>query len=121
MKRFSAKYLAVSALLLVGVLTSAGPASAAMSPAPGLAQTLPIEAAQYVYGGRRYCWYANGWRGPGWYRCGFAWRQGLGWGGPGGWLGWSYPGPRVYVAPQPHYWAPPPRRRAYRPHYHRHR
>jgi hypothetical protein len=39
------------------------------------------QTALYVVRGRRYCFYFDGWHGPGWYRCGFAWRQGLGWGG----------------------------------------
>jgi hypothetical protein len=49
---------------------------------------LPIEVAAYVYGGYSYCWYDEGWRGPGWYRCGYALRHGLGWGGAVGWNGW---------------------------------
>jgi len=44
----------------------------------------------YVHEGRRYCFYFDGWHGPGWYRCGFAWRQGIGWGGVYGWNSWSY-------------------------------
>ncbi|MBX9824918.1 MAG: hypothetical protein K2Y27_07960, partial [Xanthobacteraceae bacterium] len=48
------------------------------------------QIALYVVGGRRYCFYFDGWRGAGWYRCGFAWRQGLGWGGVYGWRGWEY-------------------------------
>jgi hypothetical protein len=44
----------------------------------------------YVHEGRRYCFYFNGWHGPGWYRCGFAFRRGLGWGGTYGWNDWSY-------------------------------
>lgn len=57
-----------------------------------------IDQAQYVWGGRRYCWYVDAWRGPGWYQCGYAWRRGYGWGGPYGWRGWVGPGygPRVY-------------------------
>jgi hypothetical protein len=51
-----------------------------------------VETVQFVWGGRRYCWYNTGWRGPGWYRCGFRWRRGLGWGGPVGWHGWRRPG-----------------------------
>ncbi|MDR3511739.1 MAG: hypothetical protein P4L73_08900 [Caulobacteraceae bacterium] len=43
---------------------------------------------QYFWGGRNYCWYDGGWRGPGWYWCGYAWRRGHGWGGPYGWRGW---------------------------------
>jgi hypothetical protein len=49
-----------------------------------------IEQTQYVYGGRSYCWYATGWKGAGWYRCGYAARRGYGWGGPVGWRGWTY-------------------------------
>jgi hypothetical protein len=48
-----------------------------------------LEQTQYIYGGRRYCWYFDGWRGPGWYRCGYARRHGLGWGGGTGWQGWQ--------------------------------
>lgn len=44
----------------------------------------------YVYEGRRYCFYFDGWHGPGWYRCGFAWRRGFGWGGVYGWNDWNY-------------------------------
>jgi hypothetical protein len=49
---------------------------------------LPIEEAAYIHGGYSYCWYDAGWRGPGWYRCGYALRRGLGWGGAVGWNGW---------------------------------
>ena len=34
-------------------------------------QLLPVEKAQFVWGGRQYCWYDNGWRGPGFYWCGY--------------------------------------------------
>src|SRR5262245_52015426 len=51
-----------------------------------------VETAQFIWRGQRYCWYNSGWRGPGWYVCGFAWRRGLGWGGPSGWHGWRRPG-----------------------------
>jgi hypothetical protein len=44
----------------------------------------------YVHEGNRYCFYFNGWHGPGWYRCGFAFRRGLGWGGVYGWNDWNY-------------------------------
>ena len=38
---------------------------------PALAETDLIEqAAVYVYEGRRFCFYFNGWHGPGWYHCG---------------------------------------------------
>lgn len=49
---------------------------------------IPASFQLYMFGGRQYCWYASAWRGPGWYWCGYAWRDGLGWGGPRGWRGW---------------------------------
>ena len=55
----------------------------------GASQLLPIEHVQYVYGGQNYCWYDNGWRGPGYYYCGYAFRTGLGWGGGIGWNNWG--------------------------------
>jgi len=55
----------------------------------------PIDEVQFFWGGRNYCWYPLGWRGPGWYWCGYAGRPGLGWGGPDGWRGWrGRPGDR---------------------------
>jgi hypothetical protein len=44
--------------------------------------------AQFLFGGRNYCWYPGGWHGPGYYWCGYANRRGFGWGGPEGWHGW---------------------------------
>ena len=41
-----------------------------------------IEKTQvFDWHGRRYCWYDDGWHGPGFYWCGYARRHGLGWGG----------------------------------------
>ena len=51
-----------------------------------------VEQVQFIFGGRNYCWYDDGWRGPGFYWCGYAWRRGLGWGGGMGWHGWGGPG-----------------------------
>ena len=48
-----------------------------------------FEKTQFFWGGRNYCWYPGGWRGPGYYWCGFQWRRGYGWGGPVGWHGWG--------------------------------
>jgi hypothetical protein len=47
-----------------------------------------VERAQFIWLGRHYCWYDGGWRGPGWYWCGYESRRGLGWGGGYGWHGW---------------------------------
>ncbi|HEY7231769.1 MAG TPA: hypothetical protein VH558_15510 [Pseudolabrys sp.] len=62
-----------------------------------------VDKVQFIYRGRRYCWYWDGWRGPGWYWCGYEWRRGFGWGGPVGWRGWRRPvhRPRPPVA-RPH-------------------
>jgi hypothetical protein len=49
-----------------------------------------IQDAAYVWGGKSYCWYDEGWNGPGWYWCGYALRSGLGWGGVAGWRGWRH-------------------------------
>jgi hypothetical protein len=62
-----------------GVLGARGP----------LVDNSQVENVQYLFGGRNYCWYPNGWRGPGWYWCGFSNRRGLGWGGATGWNGWG--------------------------------
>ncbi len=55
-----------------------------------LAESSPVENAQFVWGGRNYCWYNSAWQGPGWYWCGYAWRRGFGWGGRAGWHGWNH-------------------------------
>jgi hypothetical protein len=82
---------ASAAVLAIGL--SAGAAGAA--PLTGgnslgsvAAPQQSVELAQYAWGGRNYCWYPGGWRGPGWYWCGYAWRSGFGWGGGYGWHGW---------------------------------
>ena len=88
-----------SALLAVSAapsLAEAAPVGASAANAiyiPG--KPLTLESVQYFYGGRRYCWYDNGWRGPGYYWCGYGARYGLGWGGGLGWRGWGG-GPRYY-------------------------
>jgi hypothetical protein len=61
----------------------------ALGPQAGSAGLL--QNVQFFFGGRQYCWYWDGWHGPGWYRCGYALRRGIGWGGPRGWRGWGVP------------------------------
>ena len=47
-----------------------------------------VDNVQYFWGGRRYCWYDDGWNGPGWYWCGRYLVPGIGWGGGIGFRGW---------------------------------
>jgi hypothetical protein len=70
----------------------------------GASSTMPLELAQfYIFGGRHYCFYLDGWHGPGWYWCGYAWHRGFGWGGPRGWRGWRS-GPHFRPGrPGPHF------------------
>ena len=48
-----------------------------------------VEKTQFFIGSQEYCWYDDGWHGPGWYWCGYALRQGFGWGGSSGWHNWD--------------------------------
>ena len=63
--------------------------SGALKPALD-ATNLVEKSATFIVDGRRYCFYFDGWHGAGWYRCGFAFRRGLGWGGVYGWNSWNY-------------------------------
>ncbi|MDB5593265.1 MAG: hypothetical protein JWM36_226 [Hyphomicrobiales bacterium] len=88
-----------------GLAVSSGAQAAPLSidPMSDAVQSLNLtQDAQYFYGGRRYCFYPNGWRGPGFYWCGYAWRRGYGWGGGQGWRGWGGGGGgRVYEQRRP--------------------
>jgi hypothetical protein len=46
------------------------------------------ETVGFYWGGRQFCWYDDGWNGPGWYWCGNYLTSGIGWGGGYGWHGW---------------------------------
>jgi hypothetical protein len=70
---------------LVGAAEAAVGDGVAAAP---VAQLLPVEKTQFFFGGGNYCFYPDGWQGPGFYWCGYAWRTGSGWGGPEGWHGW---------------------------------
>jgi hypothetical protein len=89
----------LAATLAIGAAMT-GAAQAAPAGLPGVGSAADelnvIDRAQYIYGGRRYCFYVSGWQGPGWYRCGYALRRGFGWGGGEGWRGWDRAGPRPY-------------------------
>ena len=83
----------VAAAAAAGLLATATAVPAQPFPARG-PMLQPAQASFYYWGGRRYCWYDNGWTGPGWYWCGYPWRSGFGWGGPWGWHGWVGGHPR---------------------------
>src|SRR5262249_45172723 len=81
---------AAAALMAAGIASSAQAAPISRDD-PNLIQA---QFAVYFYSGHRYCWYDDGWHGPGWYWCGYPGRSGYGWGGAWGWRGWrgGHPG-----------------------------
>lgn len=103
MRKFVLAAAAAAGFLAAPLLP--GSAEAAPIGAAGFAQAAQdmnlAETVQYVYRGRRHCWYPTGWRGSGWYWCGYRWRRGYGWGGPAGWRGWYYRPPAVVIRPVP--------------------
>jgi hypothetical protein len=44
----------------------------------------------FVYKGHKHCWSDQGWKGPGWYWCGYEKKEGKGWGGPEGYRNWHH-------------------------------
>ena len=91
MKRFQ---LTLTLGMMLGAATLAATAQATPLSLTGQLGTVaaglnPVEQAQFILGGRHYCFYLDGWHGPGFYWCGYAFRRGYGWGGPEGWHGWS--------------------------------
>ena len=60
-------------------------ASAALARGASPASASMVEQAQFYWNDQQYCFYEDGWHGPGWYVCGNAWRRGYGWGGGRGW------------------------------------
>ncbi|ABE62968.1 hypothetical protein Nham_2175 [Nitrobacter hamburgensis X14] len=83
------KKIALATSLALGAALLATPASALPASGPtSMPSPSAIQPVQFFYGGRNYCWYDNGWRGPGFYWCGYAFRRGMGWGGGAGWHGW---------------------------------
>jgi len=88
MRKFIFAAAAATALAVSGLAQAAAP-----GPFNGLGAAVDelnmVENAQFTFEGRRHCWYARGWNGPGWYRCGYQLRRGVGWGGGEGWNGWE--------------------------------
>ena len=80
--------LSAAALAMAAGVANASPLGGGLNGAIGKSDL--VQDAAYIVGGNRYCFYFDGWQGPGWYRCGFAWRRGLGWGGAYGWQNWTY-------------------------------
>jgi hypothetical protein len=91
MRRF---FIAAAATIAIAAtpISFSGKAEAATGSAlsSSLDQLSLIEKAQFVFGGKKHCWYLDGWHGPGWYWCGYAKRKGMGWGGPEGYNGWKH-------------------------------
>jgi hypothetical protein len=105
MTKWIVSLTAALVLGLAGAMIGGGRAHAAAIAPDGLRaaahELAAVEKVQFMWGGRRYCWYDAGWRGPGWYWCGHHWRRGIGWGGPVGWHGWRRPGVHPPTANRP--------------------
>jgi hypothetical protein len=88
-----AKFLKSLGMSAVFAVTCFAGGEAAAMPIGGPGKALEriglVEKAQYSYGGQNYCWYDDGWNGPGWYVCGQYTVRGVGWGGAAGWHGWA--------------------------------
>src|SRR5689334_3009641 len=94
--RFAAGLIAAITLVLLHGGAHAMPNSAADGLHAAASNARLVENAQYVWNGRRYCWYESGWNGPGWYVCSYGpWVRGLWWGGAIGWHGWRHAGHHV--------------------------
>ena len=96
MKKSITKSLTLAAMA-AGVMLTGTRAEAASLPGqngirPAVDALALIDTVQFVYGGRRYCWYDIGWNGPGWYWCGYSGRRGYGYGGGRGYRNWQWGG-----------------------------
>src|SRR5690349_16742190 len=101
--RQSILWVLALAAISAAVATTGGPSQAGLIAPLGLREAADqlrlAQTVQFRWRGQRYCWYNRGWRGAGWYRCGFSRRRGLGWGGPSGWHGWRRPGQGPVTGP----------------------
>jgi len=81
-----------AALAIAGLISGQAGAMPLGGPGKALDRIDLVAKAQYSYGGQSYCWYDDGWNGPGWYVCGQYTVRGVGWGGAAGWHGWTRSG-----------------------------
>jgi len=65
------------ALILVKFLKTASHSASGAIRAAADSQNI-VERARFIWLGRHYSRYDDGWRGPGWYWCGYAFRRGSG-------------------------------------------
>ncbi|MGO9135144.1 MAG: hypothetical protein ACLP8A_14025 [Methylovirgula sp.] len=84
--------ISVAAGMAAVGLFVAAPAMAQNPVGEVLGTAAAIAEAPFVFGGHNYCWYPDGWHGPGWYWCGYGARRGYGWGGGEGFHGWHHGG-----------------------------
>ncbi len=96
MRRFAVSIVAATVSVACGPIMGASAAPMVASSAIcGAADNLNlVERAQFIWLGRNYCWYDDGWNGPGWYWCGQYTVPGIGFGGGYGWHHWrgGHPG-----------------------------
>ena len=69
--RYTLVGLTATAVIALGTATQAMPLGATDGLAAADAAVDLTEEAQFVWGGFRYCWYFDGWRGHGWASRGF--------------------------------------------------
>jgi hypothetical protein len=102
MRRLILLLTATSVIATAGVTICSGAQAEGLAPI-GLRNAaddlILLDSVGYTWKGRQYCWYNAGWRGAGWYWCGYERRRGFGWGGPPGWRGWHRPGHRPGIHP----------------------
>jgi hypothetical protein len=92
-KKIRRLFVAAASAIAIYAAFACQPASAGIPDGAGVLGAASegaaaVEQVQFRFGGSDYCWYDDGWRGPGWYWCGYAYRTGYGWGGPLGWNNW---------------------------------
>jgi hypothetical protein len=91
MRNFMIAGAAIVVVAASGVLLSSRVQATPVGDLKAATETMPlVEKTQFIFEGRRHCFYLDGWHGPGWYWCGYRHRQGLGWGGPEGYQGWRH-------------------------------